>query len=233
MKNMHLTITILVALIAFFGGAARAIHAQDADSVKQEIAAADKEEVRLLQEELRLKQKRNAEIAGRISQLKAAQNDAGTPTPPAGNPPATGASGETPANPPATENTSSNGTPGSNGHSGAPPRIAGSSGQTVSGKKTDNTNSLEKDADPRCSTFPGAGGDPNRLKEFSIFRQQLCALIEESKPTALKPAKINFAFSSAKLARIIVAKTVVDTDSPKLLNARAFLLKADTARTDN
>jgi hypothetical protein len=184
-------------------------NAQDADSIRKAISEADKEQVRLLQEELSLKQKRNAEIATRIKQLKT-----GDEIPNAASD-ATAAAAHATAD----------------DRAAAPP-LSSTTLDTNTGAKT---NSIEKVADPKCSTFPEGSADPEELKAFSIFRQALCGVIYESKPQPAKKitiAKIYFSPSSDKLVRMIVAKTVVDTDSPKLLNARSFLLKSETARTD-
>ena len=230
---MRITTIAVFALCALSGVFVQNLSAQDAASVRKAIAEADKEEVRLLQEELQLKQKRNAEIADRIKKMKGSSEVPVASDATTSSDGASGGGGSNGTGPPKVDDPPS---PGKNGSVDSPPSpIARTGSQTVDDKTGTKTSALENVADPKCSTFPGRGADPESLKAFSIFRQQLCSLIQDSKPVPaqhIATAEIGIARSKAELVRLIVAKTVVDTDSPKLLNAKSFLLKAETARTD-
>src|SRR5688572_3230825 len=79
-SSFSVLLAILIALLAVL---ASPVTAQEVERLKAAITEADKEEVRLLQEELRLKQKRNAEIAERINKLKNEPGTVVTPPQPA------------------------------------------------------------------------------------------------------------------------------------------------------
>jgi hypothetical protein len=231
-KNLYLIYMILAFGILFCSSAT--ICAQDtAQELQKKIADADKERIRLLQEQLDIIEKRNTELAEQNRKLRENPNE-----PVASTDSSTDEKGADKKDVDKKDAVKKDGEikkPLTNG-TGDIVKNDSVSGKTnipplsEAAKKVDEK-SLDKTfqpiADAKCSIAE------DKIELYSRFRAQLCRLINDIKPEGDDTSlTISFAENEDVLVRLVAAKTITDNDSPKLLAARNFLLKNEKVRTD-
>lgn len=229
MKRNNLYLIYIIFAFGILFGLSATVSAQDSvQDLQKKIADADKERIRLLQEQLDIIQKRNAEIAEQNRKLRENPNEPADSS-------NTGTSNADIKKDSVKKDDENNKTPGSSGgnnsnddNTNAKIKILplSEAAQKVNAKSLEKT--FQPVSDAKCSSIA-----EEDLPFYSEFRIQLCRLIDSIKPEGDdRSVKISLAENEDVLVRLVTLKSISDNDSTRFLAARNFLLKSEKVRTD-